>query len=116
MHELPVTESILKVALTHAQKNNAQKITAIHLQVGEMSDLEDEWMQRYFDYLSKDSIADGAKLKIERIPVVMQCEDCSESFKVDIKKEKEIICPGCSGKNNKLVSGREYFVKSMEVI
>ncbi len=116
MHELPVTESILKVALTHAQKNHAQKITAIHLQVGELSDLEDEWMQRYFDYLSKDSIAAGAKLKIERIPVVMQCEDCSESFRVDIKKEKEIVCPGCNGKNNKLVSGREYLVKSMEVI
>lgn len=116
MHELPVCESILKVALTHAAKNNVQKITAIHLQVGELSDLQDEWIQRYFDYLSKDSIAEGAQLKIERIPVVMQCEDCSESFQVDIKKVNEIICPGCKGKKNKLVSGREYFVKSMEVI
>jgi hydrogenase nickel incorporation protein HypA/HybF len=116
MHELPVTESILKIALNHAQKNHAQKIAAIHLEVGEMSDLEDEWMQRYFDYLSKDSIADGAKLKIERKPVIMECQDCSESFQVDIKKEKEIICPGCKGKNNKLIAGRGYFIKSLEVI
>jgi hydrogenase nickel incorporation protein HypA/HybF len=116
MHELPVTESILKVSLNHAQKNHAQKIAAIHLEVGEMSDLEDEWMQRYFDYLSKGSIAEGAQLKIVRIPVVMECQDCMESFQIDIKKEKEIVCPGCKGKNNKLISGRGYFIKSLEVV
>jgi hydrogenase nickel incorporation protein HypA/HybF len=116
MHELPVIESILKVALSHAAKNTVKKVAAIHLEVGELSDLEDEWMQRYFDHLSKDSIAEGAVLKIERIPVVMKCEDCDDSFKVDIKNVKDIVCPQCEGKNNKLISGREYFVKSMEVI
>jgi hydrogenase nickel incorporation protein HypA/HybF len=73
-------------------------------------------MQRYFDYLSKDSIAEGAKLKITRIPVAMECQDCSESFQVDIKKEKEILCPACKGKNNKLIAGRGYFIKSLEVL
>ncbi len=116
MHELPVIESILKVSLSHGAKNNVQKIMAIHLQVGELSDLEDEWMQRYFDHLSKDSIAAGAVLKIERMPVVMNCEDCRESFQVDIKNVKDIVCPLCQGKNNKLISGREYFIKSMEVL
>lgn len=116
MHELPVIEGILKVALSHAAKNNVKKITAIHLQVGELSDLEDEWMQHYFDRLSKDSIAAGAVLKIERMPVVMNCEDCLWSFKVDIKNVKEIVCPKCQGKNNKLISGREYFIKSLEVL
>ena len=116
MHELPVIESILKVSLSHAAKNAVQKISAIHIQVGELSDLEDEWMQRYFDHLSKDSVAEGAVLKIERIPVVMECQDCNDQFQVDIKSVKEIVCPQCQGKNNKLISGREYFVKSMEVI
>lgn len=116
MHELPVIESILKVALSHGAKNAVKKISAIHLQVGELSDLQDEWMQRYFDHLSKDTIAEGAALKIERIPVVMKCEDCDDNFQVDIKAVDEIKCPQCQGKNNKMISGREYFVKSMEVI
>ncbi|MBU4000886.1 MAG: hydrogenase maturation nickel metallochaperone HypA [Proteobacteria bacterium] len=116
MHELPVTESILRVVLTYANQNNVQKVTTIHLEVGEMSDLEDEWMQRYFEYIAKDSIASEAKLNILRKPVVMQCEDCQESFQVDIRAAGEIVCPGCKGKNHRLVSGREYFVKSIEVI
>ena len=116
MHELPVTESILNIVLKYANQNDVSKITAIHLEVGEMSDLEDEWMQRYFEYLSKETIASEAQLKIIRKPVVMQCEDCDASFEVDIKKDAEIVCPECSGKNNRLISGREYLVKSIEVI
>ena len=116
MHELPVTESILRVVLTYANQNNVQKVTKIFLEIGEMSDLEDEWMQRYFEYISKDTIASEAKLDIIKKPVVMECGDCNETFQVDIKNDSELLCPGCSSKNSKLISGREYFVKSIEVI
>ena len=116
MHELPVTEGILRVVLNYANMNNVEKVTKIFLEIGEMSDLEDEWMQRYFEYISKDSIASEAKLDIVRKPVVMGCEDCGHSFEVDIKKEGEILCPECKGKDHKLISGREYLVKSIEVI
>ena len=68
MHELSVMESILNIVVKHALKNDAKKILGISLRVGEMTDLVDEWMQRYFDYLSKETIAAGAVLKIERIP------------------------------------------------
>ena len=46
MHELPVINSILSVVLKHAAANQVKKVVAIHLQVGEMSDLEDAWMQQ----------------------------------------------------------------------
>src|SRR5208337_2714811 len=51
MHELPVTESILKIVLQHAPADSVSKIVRIFLDVGELSDLEDEWIQHYFDYL-----------------------------------------------------------------
>ncbi|MCJ7747981.1 MAG: hydrogenase maturation nickel metallochaperone HypA, partial [Desulfobacterales bacterium] len=53
MHELPITESILNIVLKHAEMNSVRKVMAIHLKVGKLSDLEDDWIQRYFDYLSK---------------------------------------------------------------
>lgn len=115
MHELPVTESILKIVLKHAQMNNVQHVVAIHLQVGKLSDLEDEWIQRYFDYLSKGTLAEGAKLKIERMPIVMQCNACSKSFEADAAKLNDLVCPNCGGKESTFLSGREYFIKNMEV-
>ena len=115
MHELQVTESILDIVLRHAESNQVNKIISIQLRIGELSDLEDEWIQRYFDYLSKETIAAGAKLKIERSPVVMECNDCANRFEVDMKKNQDIQCPECGGKENTFISGREYYIKDMEV-
>lgn len=115
MHELPVTERILDIVLKHAATHHVSKIVSITLKVGELSDLENEWIQHYFDYLSKDSVADGAKLKIERVPIVLQCNQCSHS--IEIKKDQlgETICPKCSGTGNfSIKSGREYYIKEME--
>ncbi len=115
MHELPITESILKIVLTHAEKNDVRQVMTIHLQVGKLSDLEDEWIQRYFDYLSKGTIAQGAELKIERTPIMLQCNACAASYPVEIANLSDSACPACGQKDSKLISGREYYIKNMEV-
>ena len=115
MHELPITESILNIVITYAEKNNVRQVMAINLQVGKLSDLEDEWIQRYFDHLSKGTVAQGAKLKIERTPIKVQCNSCATSYEVEITNIGETACPGCGQKESKLISGREYYIKDMEV-
>ncbi len=116
MHELPVTESILKVVLAHATKNNVQRVVTIHLQVGRLSDLEDEWIQRYFDYMSRGTLADGAKLQIERTPIQIECNACAALYIVESVETINSPCPECGGKEGTLISGREYYVKNMEVL
>jgi hydrogenase nickel incorporation protein HypA/HybF len=117
MHELPVIESILNIVLKHAAINQARQIMSITLQVGAMSDLEDEWMQRYFDQLSRGTTAESAVLKISRIPVVVSCQSCAHEFEVSLHNRDEIACPECgSDKGFTLLSGREYYIKEMEVI
>ncbi|MDD5167204.1 MAG: hydrogenase maturation nickel metallochaperone HypA [Syntrophales bacterium] len=116
MHELPITEGILKIVLKHAAVNSVQKVVGIHLRVGKLSDLQDEWIQRYFDYLSRGTVAEGAKLKIERIPVMLECNACATSYEVDVEKMGDAVCPACGKKESRLVSGREYYIKDMEVI
>ena len=73
MHELQVTKRILDIALGHAEGHQVRRIAVIHLRIGALSDLEDGWLQRYFDYLSRGTLADGARLAIERMPIVVRC-------------------------------------------
>lgn len=115
MHELPITENILKIVLKHAEANNVRQVVTIHLQIGKLSDLEDEWIQRYFDYLSKGTLAQGAKLKIERMPIMLQCRACSTSYEAEASKLGDLVCPNCGQKDSTLLSGREYYIKDMEV-
>jgi hydrogenase nickel incorporation protein HypA/HybF len=116
MHELPVTESILKIVLQHAPADGVSKIVRIFLEVGELSDLEDEWIQHYFDYLSKGTIAEKAELVIQRIPITFQCDACANTFEIKREALQDLQCPECGGTECKLVSGKGYYVKNMEVI
>lgn len=116
MHELPVTESILKIVLQHAPADGVSKIVRIFLDIGELSDLEDEWIQHYFDYLSKGTIAEKAGLVIHRIPITFQCDACANTFEIKRDELQDLRCPECGNRECKLVSGRGYYVKNMEVI
>ena len=73
MHELQVTKRILDIALEHAEGHQVRRIAVIHLRIGALSDLEDMWLQRYFDYLSRNTLAESARLAIERMPIVVRC-------------------------------------------
>jgi hydrogenase nickel incorporation protein HypA/HybF len=112
---LAVTEGVLNVVLKYAEENEAQRVVSIHLQVGELRDITEEWVQRYFDYLSRGTIAEGGKIAIKRIPAALKCLECEEIFKANIRQEK-IICPGCDSVKNELVAGSEFLIESIEVI
>jgi hydrogenase nickel incorporation protein HypA/HybF len=114
MHELSVTQSILDIALEHARNNQAEKIVAIQLQIGEITDFDDEWIQRYFDFVSKGTMAEGAKLRITRIPARLQCNSCSSVFPLD-RASWSSQCPSCQSKDTQLISGREFRVEALEV-
>jgi hydrogenase nickel incorporation protein HypA/HybF len=114
MHELSVTQSILDISLEYARNNQAKQIVAIQLQIGEVTDFDDEWIQRYFDFVSKGTMAEGAKLRITRIPAKLQCQSCSFVFPLD-RTTWESQCPSCRSKDTQLISGKEFRVEALEV-
>lgn len=101
--------------MKYAQENKARRVASIHLQVGELRDLTEEWMQRYFDYLSHGTIAEGGKVVIKRTPVTLKCVECTDSFNADIRHQN-ILCPVCGSAKIELVSGREFLIESIGVI
>jgi hydrogenase nickel incorporation protein HypA/HybF len=116
MHELYVTKSIFQIVLKHATIGNVSRVISVNLEIGALSDLQAEWIQRYFDRLSRDTVVEGAKLHINRKPVVFQCNCCQQSFEINSRFEKNLSCPHCRANEIILVSGREYHVKNMEVM
>lgn len=114
MHELSVIQSVLDIVLDYAKKYNARKVKKINLEIGELSGFIPEWIQTYFDFVSKDTIAEKAKLVIKKIPAKIKCVECGKEF--GVKKDKlEFTCPRCKSTDIELLQGREYFIKSIEV-
>ena len=79
MHELAITEGIIEAAVPEAQRHGARKILEIRLKIGELSGVLPECIQEYFNIASRGTIAEGARLAVERIPITIHCESCGDS-------------------------------------
>ena len=112
MHELAITEGILSAAVPAAQNAGATRILEIRLKIGELSGVLPAYIQECFDIVSQGTIAEGARLSVERIPVSVRCLDCGFEGAIDRKK---IRCPRCGGAELRITAGREYYVDSLEV-
>ncbi len=116
MHEIGVTRSILDIVIKYARDNNVRRVLTVYLKIGELSDLEGEWIQRYFDYLSRGTVAQGAQLSIERVAATSRCGACQSVFEIDVHQRQGIRCPKCCSDNCTLASGDEYRVETMEAL
>lgn len=114
MHELSIMSNILDIVVDYAGRNGAKKVSKINLVVGDLSDLIPEWMQTYFDFVSKDTIADKAELVVNRVPAVLKCKGCSFEFTLN-KENWQFSCPKCAASDVELLSGREFTVESIEI-
>ena len=112
MHELTVTQSILDIALEHAAKANASRIGRINLVIGDSAGIVEECVSFYFEMLSAETIASGALLSFDRVPLRARCSECGATFPLD---ELEWSCPRCRGGALEIVAGRELYVDSIEV-
>ena len=113
MHELPVTENILEIALDASRKNGARRITAINLVIGELSSIVDDSVQFYFDILCKGTLAENATLRFRREPSIAVCLDCAYQFNASAPLETK--CPRCGGARLQVRGSREFFIESIEV-
>jgi hydrogenase nickel incorporation protein HypA/HybF len=111
MHELNITQNMLDLAVRHGQAAGAKRITALNLVVGEFSSVVDDSVQFYWDFVSQGTIAEGAALRFQRMPAVLQCLDCGQEF----PRNADFICPACHGSRIVVKSGEEFFLQSIEV-
>jgi hydrogenase nickel incorporation protein HypA/HybF len=103
---------MLELVLKEAEKNEAEKVEKINLVIGEMSGVVDECVRFYFDFLSKDTIAEGASLSFRMVPMTVRCRICQRVF---IPKEFDWACPECRGNSMEIVAGDELYIESIEV-
>lgn len=114
VHELQATQSILDAVLEAARASGLRRVYRVRLVIGELNELQQRWIQRYFDHLSEGSAAEDAEILVETIPPAFGCRDCGQEFGVRMSAVDTVRCPGCGGGNLALTRGREFLIRDME--
>jgi hydrogenase nickel incorporation protein HypA/HybF len=113
MHELAITEEILRIAVEHAEGAGAERITDINLVVGDLSSVVDDSVQFYFDFASPGTRAEGAALHFHRVPARLRCHNCAREF---TPEAMDWHCPHCQALGGEVIAGREFYLESIEVV
>jgi hydrogenase nickel incorporation protein HypA/HybF len=112
MHELSVTDSLLKLAIQHATAAKAARVTELHLVVGQLSSIVDDSVQFYWDMISQGTICEGARLNFRRVAATMSCLDCNTIYTLNGELS---ACPQCQSERVTIKSGEEFYLDSIEV-
>jgi hydrogenase nickel incorporation protein HypA/HybF len=112
MHELAVTEALLDVALRHAAAAGATRVTEIHVVLGDLASVVDDCVAFYWAEIARGTVCEGARLRFERVPARLRCEDCGTGFGI---AGELTPCPACDGVRLRVVAGEECRLESLSV-
>lgn len=112
MHEMALAEGIVRICEDHAQNAGAQKVAAIWIEIGDLSHVDPDAIAFCFAAVSKGTMADGARLEIERIPGRAWCHGCGKQVRLTSLTD---ACPDCGGYQLQVSGGEEMRVREMEV-
>ncbi len=112
MHEVGLMQDTLIIALRHATQEGARRVHRLTMRVGPLSGAVPEALEFAFDVLARGTMAEGARLEIERVPIVCYCPSCAQEFTAD---DFLCECPHCHAPSVEVRHGRELELASLEV-
>ena len=117
-----MTTQIVDSVLEEAKKQDAKKVTEVHLVIGKLTFLGIEQVRFAYNILVEDTIMKGSKLFIEEKDGVIECPSCG--YKGSIQCEDDpayhvpiptLRCPKC-GKAAKILEGKECTIRSIKML
>ena len=111
MHELKIAEELIGIITKVAESENLKKVTKVNIQFGKMIQIVPDIFQFVFDSAVKGTVAKGAKLHLEILPVKFACNKCKEETEIE---DLIFVCPYCGANDLELIQGRETIVESIE--
>jgi hydrogenase nickel incorporation protein HypA/HybF len=113
MHELPITQNILKIALRYGTQAKATRISDLYLVIGQLSSVIDDSIQFYWPIVSEGTIAEDARLHFNRIPAELECNQCGTIF--TLTDGQLSPCPTCESLQVTIIAGKEFQLESIQV-
>lgn len=110
MHEIGIVRQMLRTVSEFAGRNGVSDIREVVVDCGELSLVVPQYLEDIYPVVVKDSILKNAKLTVNVVPGLAECDECDEIFNV---VEHEGYCPNCGSFNKTVLSGQEFSIREI---
>lgn len=112
MHELSVCQAMIGQLEAVAAEHGAPAVLALRVQIGPLSGVEPELLERAFPLASAGTLAEGAALRLETLPLRVACTKCGAETEA---RANRLVCGACGDWQTRLISGDELLLASVEL-
>lgn len=113
MHELGVVLHIIDTVEDIAKKNKASHISAVTLEIGEVSTIIPELFTDCWKWaIKKNSYLKDSKLNLKGRKAITHCENCGKDFPTTVFEK---ICPYCNSEKTYLLTGNEFNIVDIAI-
>lgn len=113
MHELSVCQGMLDQVARVAADRGATRVKNIVVRIGPLSGVVPDLLAQAFPLARAGTVAEGAELTIEELPVRVRCESCGAETEATASR---LLCGECGDWHTQLISGDELLLVSVELI
>lgn len=108
---MSIAQSLLDIVVDEAARHQVTKIKRVGVRVGAYSALVPDSLRFCWDLIIEDTVAAGAELTIDEIPMMGVCNACNAQITMT---EPVFECPECKSADFELTQGRELMVDYIE--
>ena len=113
MHEMSYVVRIVNQAIQTAEEKQACQVLSVSVVIGEMTGIEEDYLQRYYKTACQGTILENSLLRSRYIPVRAKCDDCGNSYHPD--REHDYLCPVCRSARSHITEGRGVILQQVEL-
>jgi hydrogenase nickel incorporation protein HypA/HybF len=112
MHELALAESIVNIVKSEMKKYPGSKALKVAIKLGALHEIVPDALQFGFDTMTIDTSLAGARLEIEKVPILGKCRSCGREFEIE---EYIFICPQCYAGDIEMTQGDILEISHIEI-
>ncbi len=110
MHEMSIAVELLRELESLVETNDVKCVTEFTVSAGQLRGIVPEALDIAFASLAADTCAAGAKLILESVSTVAQCQQCQHRFSPG---EDYYLCPKCNQADVEIIEGNDIILKSV---
>jgi hydrogenase nickel incorporation protein HypA/HybF len=108
VHELALSQALADRVAEHAA---GRPVTLVQVRVGHLRQVVPESLAFAWELLTEQTELEGARLEIEHVPAVVECQRCRTTTRLDLPL---LLCGTCGGTDVELRSGEEFGIRAIE--
>lgn len=122
MHDVTAAQRIASTVLQVAREQGAERVERVQIALGAMTMIAPEQLEFWLEQIFRGSVAEGAEVEIEQLPLRIRCKTCSHEGAVEVPDDPIYHlmpyvpeCPACGSDELEVLGGGACVVQAIRI-